>query len=114
MITSRHDTFWDDLSFCPRLCVCEGLETGLALQQAGHKPVWALGSAGAIARFPVVFGVGEIEIRADHDENGTSQRAAAECAKRWNATTHQRARIVIPKAVGTDFADIYRSGADHG
>src|SRR4029077_17873691 len=70
MITSRHDTFWDCLSFCPKLYVCEGLETGLALQMAGYRPVWALGSAGAIARLPVLFAVGELVICADHDDAG--------------------------------------------
>ena len=51
MLTSRLDTFWDDLSFCPQLAVCEGFETGLSLLQHGHRCVWALGSAGAIAAF---------------------------------------------------------------
>jgi len=113
MITSRHDTFWDCLSFCPRLYVCEGLETGLALHQAGFKPVWALGSAGAIARLPVLFAVGHLVICADDDpliERDGRQMvpgidAALTCAERWNATSHQRATIVMPGVTGTDFAD---------
>jgi hypothetical protein len=106
MITSRHDTFWDCLSFCPRLFVCEGLETGLALHQAGHRPVWALGSAGAIARFPVIFAVGQIVICADNDDSDTGMSAAIDCAERWNATSHQKATIVMPPASGADFADV--------
>jgi len=104
MLTGRHDTFWDDLSFCPRLCVCEGLETGLALGRMGDRCVWALGSAGAIARFPVIFGVGHLLICADNDPTG--MRAAIECAERWNASSHQKATILMPSAVGADFADL--------
>jgi hypothetical protein len=106
MITSRHDTFWDCLSFCPRLYVCEGLETGLALHQAGYKPVWALGSAGAIERLPVLFGVGKLVIVADNDNNSIGLQCAILCAARWNATTHQSATIVMPGSSGTDYADI--------
>ena len=114
MLSSREETFGEELAWCPRLHVAEGFETALALYLAGCRPIWALGSAGGIARFPVIFGVGELVICADHDKNGVGQRAAAECTKRWNATTHQRARIVMPSQEGADFADVYRSGADHG
>ena len=113
MITSRHDTFWDCLSFCPMLYICEGLETGLALHQAGYHPVWALGSAGAIARLPVLFAVGHLVICADNDplierdgrEMVPGLDAAMTCAERWNATTHQRATIIMPPTAGTDYAN---------
>ena len=35
------------------LVVGEGIETCLAARQMGMKPVWALGSVGAIGRLPV-------------------------------------------------------------
>jgi len=105
MITSRHDTFWDCLSFCPRLYVCEGLETGLALHQAGQRPVWALGSAGAIERLPVLSGVGHLVICADNDNSSIGLQCAIVCAARWNATSHQKATIIMPAAAGCDFAD---------
>jgi|SoimicmetaTmtLPA_FD_contig_51_1972657_length_1737_multi_3_in_0_out_0_2 hypothetical protein len=106
MITSRHDTFWDDLSFCPRLAVCEGLETGLAINR-NARCVWALGSAGAIGRFPVIFGVGHIVICADNDADNLDSGfvAAIDCARRWNASSHQRATIMMPNLAGADFAD---------
>jgi putative DNA primase/helicase len=106
MITSRHDTFWDCMSFCPRLYICEGLETALALHQAGHHPVWALGSAGGIERFPVIFGVGQIVICADNDNSSIGLQCAIVCASRWNATSHQKATIVMPPSTGADFADV--------
>ena len=39
---------WDMLN------VCEGVETALALWRDRHRPLWALGSAGAIERLPVI------------------------------------------------------------
>lgn len=114
MLTSWHDTFWDCLSFCPRLYVCEGCETGIALINSGYAPVWALGSAGSIERLPVLFGVGELIICADHDHEKTLSdgrrvrpgiEAAVACRDRWNASTHQRAEIWLPSIEGQDFAD---------
>ena len=108
MISSRAECFSDDLSWCPRLHVCEGLETGLALHQAGHRPVWALGSAGAIARFPVLFGVGHLVICADNDNTSTGISSAIDCAERWNASPSQKATIVMPSGDQRDFADTLR------
>ena len=102
-ITPHHRTFWDELSYCPRLYVTEGLETALAQRQRDYWPVWALGSAGAIERFPVLFGVGELVICADNDKPGLD--AAQVCQTRWNDTTHQLAMIWTPDKDGTDFAD---------
>jgi len=116
MITSRFDTFWDDLSFCPKLYVCEGLETGLALHMSGRKPVWALGSANAIRTLPVLFAVGHLVICADYDpvDARTGVRpgpdAALECRDRWNASSHQSASILMPPQEGTDFADFLQRG----
>lgn len=104
MISSRAETFSGQLAWCPRLYVCEGLETGLALHQAGHRPVWALGSAGAIARFPVLFGVGHCVICADNDNTSTGISAAIDCAERWNASS--KATIVMPGVSNSDFADM--------
>jgi len=103
MITSRHDTFWDDLSYCPKLHICEGLETGLSLQNQGHFPVWAFGSANILEKIPVLFAVGELIICADHDERGLD--AARKAKARWDAATHQIATIWAPQQAGSDYAD---------
>jgi putative DNA primase/helicase len=108
MVTSPNQAFWQaPPPYCPRLCVCEGLETALALHQAvpGCRYVWALGSAGAIARFPVLAGVGQLVIFADNDKNEVGLRAAIECSDRWNASPPQSAKIKMPAHVDTDFAD---------
>jgi hypothetical protein len=117
MLTRWRDTFWDCLSFCPRLFVAEGFETACALRQKNCWPIWALGDAGRIARLPVLFGVGELIICADHDRlnEKTGKRAglaaAVQCRARWNATTHQNAVIWTPDTEGEDFAD---RGKQHG
>ena len=121
MLTPWADTFADCMGFCPRLYVCEGCETGIALINSGYAPVWALGSAGAIERLPVLFGVAELVICADHDplkqlNDGRQVRpgieAAVACRDRWNASAHQRAEIWLPATEGQDFADWVR--AKHG
>jgi putative DNA primase/helicase len=109
MLTSWHATFWDDLSFCPRLFVVEGCETGLALLRDGYRVVWALGDAGHIRVLPVLFGVGCLVICADNDLPGLS--AAEACAMRWNASSHQRAVIRKRPVEGEDFADGQTSAA---
>jgi hypothetical protein len=66
------------------LGICEGIETGLSLvQRAGWQPIWAVGSAGGIARFPVLAGIEALTIFPDRDDAGASARAADECAARW-------------------------------
>ena len=74
----------DDAEVTYGLGVCEGLETGMSVRAAGWRPVWALGSAGAIKAFPVIPGIESITIFADNDPNGTGLAAGIECAKRWH------------------------------
>jgi putative DNA primase/helicase len=66
------------------LHVGEGIETCLAAQQLGYRPVWALGSAPAIAQLPVLPGVGSITVFA---ENDIASHSAAEacCAGYFHA-----------------------------
>src|SRR6516164_10667651 len=37
-----------------QLAIGEGLETAMAARQLGYGPAWALGSVGAISRFPII------------------------------------------------------------
>jgi len=86
----------------PRLTICEGFETALGLHANGFAPVWALGSAGAIERFPLIAGIDELIIGADHDPVGL--KSAEVCLRRWRA----RARIKKIDREGADFADLAR------
>jgi hypothetical protein len=96
---------WDTLN------VCEGVETALALYNEGaadlddcHRPVWALGSAGAIATLPIVSRVKRLVIWADHDRNGTSLANARHCAHRWQQAG-KHVVIRTPENEGEDYAD---------
>lgn len=84
------------------LSICEGIETGLAITEAGFGPVWAMGAAGKVARMPIVYGVRRLTTWVDFDEAGIE--AAAECERRW-----QKAGIDVarrrPSQPGWDFLD---------
>ena len=60
------------------LAIGEGLETAMTARQLGLRPVWALGSAGAIGAFPVLDGVECLTILAEHDE--ANAKATNTCA----------------------------------
>jgi hypothetical protein len=84
------------------LGVCEGIETGLAIAEAGHFPIWAMGAAGKVARLSIVYGVQKLTTWIDYDDAGIS--SASECERRW-----QRAGIEVrrmkPSQPGWDFLD---------
>jgi putative DNA primase/helicase len=88
------------------LIIGEGLETCLAARLAGFRPVWALGTAGAIAAFPVLSGIEAITILGEVGDGGANYRAAQACAARW-IESGQEAFIVEP-LVGGDLNDVWR------
>lgn len=87
------------------LGIAEGIESALAVIGIGWRPVWACGSAGSIAKFPVLAGIDELTIFADRDEAG--RRAAQECARRWVAAG-RAATIRLPRGDETDWNDARR------
>jgi putative DNA primase/helicase len=96
---------------CRSLFIAEGIETALALIVRGMvdlqtDAVWAVGSASAIALFPLLEDVGELVIAADRDANGTGERAAAAAVQTWR-TAGKRARVLLPED-GKDFAEALR------
>ena len=95
------------------LGIAEGIETAIAImQRTGWAPIWATGSAGAIAKFPVLAGVEALTIWADHDPINprTGKRpgleAAGECAARWFEAGRE-ATVQQPPA-GEDWLDALR------
>jgi putative DNA primase/helicase len=64
------------------LAIAEGLETALSGRVAGIRPCWALGSAGAIAAFPVLAGIDSLTVHREHhcQRNEEAFRAVAD---RW-------------------------------
>jgi putative DNA primase/helicase len=73
------------------LAVGEGVETAMAANVLGHGPAWALGSAGAIERLPVLLGVRRLILLAEN--NDTSIRATRACGERWLCAGRQATRI---------------------
>jgi hypothetical protein len=84
----------DDTDVEQSLTICEGFETGLAGRQLGFRPVWALGSAGAIGPFPVLAGIDALTIFAE-----TDKKNARACAQRWVAAGRE-ALIAVPGIAG--------------
>jgi len=89
------------------LHIGEGLETCLAARMLGLRPTWALGSAGAIAGFPVIGGIECLTILAEHD--GASARAVDAFAARWHAAG--REVLVNWPNGGKDLNDAIRRAA---
>ena len=92
------------------LSVAEGVETALAAMALNFRPMWALGDAGEIAKFPLLPGIETLTIIVDNDANRTGQDSALECSLRWTSMGREVFRVV-PTTVGTDMADIIRGRA---
>ncbi len=88
------------------LHIGEGLETCLAARLAGFGPVWAAGSASAIAAFPALSGIEAIAVLGEVNDGGANYRAAQACAARW-IEAGQEAFIVAPLS-GGDLNDVWR------
>jgi putative DNA primase/helicase len=89
------------------ICIAEGIETALSVQQETGLPTWAALSAGGIEGLilPVIPLASEVVIAADNDASGRGQEAAAHAAHRWIAEG-RRVRVAIPPNSDTDFNDI--------
>ncbi len=94
-----------------RLTIGEGVETCMAARRYGCTPVWALGSAPAISRFPVLPGIKTLTILRERDENGANARASAACAARWRQADRE-VTDVWPSHGNNDMADELLSNID--
>jgi putative DNA primase/helicase len=86
---------------CDRLAIGEGVESCMAARQLGLRPVWALGSAGAIAKFPQVASVEELTILGEND-GGPNRKAAMRCCETWR---QRRVFLFAPRLGFKDFND---------
>lgn len=87
----------DDCEVTAGLGIAEGIETALA---TGFRPIWACLSAGQLAAFPVLAGIGALTIFADQDATGI--KAANDCGERWHAAGRE---VTMAAPVVGDFAD---------
>jgi putative DNA primase/helicase len=92
------------------LAVAEGIETTLSVATSCAMSAWAALSAGGIRNLLLPTAATHVIICADHDSNGTGERAAHNAAPRW-LTEGRRVRIAISPASDTDFNDMLRKGA---
>jgi hypothetical protein len=88
-----------------RLSVSEGLETAMSAPLCDSRinfgAVWAVGSVGAISRFPVIDGVPELVILAE--AGAQSARAFRICGRRW---LRAGSRVFVSRSpVGSDHND---------
>ena len=71
------------------------------------RPAWAVGSAGSIARFPVIEGITTLKIFGEKNDNGANANAIKELVKRWKNSGADI--FVIEPIIGNDLNDALRS-----
>ncbi len=86
------------------LTIGEGIETCMSGRVGGFKPAWALGSADAIAAFPVLPAIDALTILGETDATGANDRATLVCAQRW-LNERRDVRSVKPRD-GGDINDV--------
>ena len=86
------------------LHIGEGIETCLTARMLSLRPAWALGSAGAIAAFPVLNGVECLTILRELD--AANKQASDACGMRWHAAGREVVNF-LPRA-GKDVNDSVR------
>jgi hypothetical protein len=92
------------------LHIGEGVETCLAARALGLRPTWALGSAGAVAAFPILSGIECLTVIADHDEkSGAGEKAARAVEECW-LSAGREVRVFMPAEPG-DLNDVLKGAA---
>jgi putative DNA primase/helicase len=74
------------------LAIAEGVETAMAANIMGYGPAWALGSALAVANFPVLAGIRCLILLTEN--NDASRAACACCGERWLRAGREVERVV--------------------
>lgn len=88
-----------------RLGIAEGIETALAASLKCSVPVWSAINATMLAKWTPPEGVREVVIFGDNDANFAGQAAAYALAARLAGRLKLAVQVMIPDAVGTDWAD---------
>lgn len=89
------------------LTVGEGLESAMSGLAMGFAPAWAMGSAGAIGKLPVLNGVDSLTILGEHD-SGASAKAIRQVGSAWREAGRE-VYIAMPRSgLGNDANDAWR------
>jgi hypothetical protein len=91
------------------LVIGEGVETVLSVMQCTGLAGWAALSAIGVERLVLPPDAQRVLIVADHDSNGTGERAAHNAAQRWLAEG-RGVRLAMPAGVGEDANDLLTMG----
>ena len=78
------------------LHVGEGVETCVAGMLDGYMPTWALGSAGAIARLPVLRGIKKLFVFGETGDGGANARAVQTLASQWQEKSKATIFAITP------------------
>lgn len=94
------------------LCVCEGIETAIAVHLMTGKPVWACYAAPLMPRMWIPSQIKQVWIFADNDapDEKTGKSAGTEAAKKLHARLTKdgiACRKFLPSEVGEDWLDVY-------
>jgi hypothetical protein len=95
------------------LTVGEGIESALSGLAMGYAPTWAMGTAGAIAKLPVLHGVDSLTILGEVD-GGASAKAVRQVGSAWREADRE-VYVAMPKAgLGKDANDAWQKReSDH-
>jgi hypothetical protein len=96
----------------------EGIETTLSLPllpECHGVPVWACMSASNIENLPPLPGIEVLWIAVDKEESGVGERAAYQCAERWDAADKEVHFIFVKDRTQKkcDLNDLVRKRGDH-
>lgn len=95
------------------LTIGEGIESALSGLAMGYAPAWAMGTAGAIGKLPVLHGVDSLTILGEHD-GGASSKAIRQVGCAWREAERE-VFIAMPKpGMGKDANDAWQAReSDH-
>jgi phage/plasmid primase-like uncharacterized protein len=94
-----------------RLCVGEGIETMLSVQQETKMPCWAALSTTGLKALILPHSITRVTICADADDPG--EKAAQSAAQRWQQEGRE-VRIARPPSGSKDFSDALHASTNTG
>lgn len=95
------------------LTIGEGIETVLSAIAMGFAPAWAMGSAGNIAKLPVLPNVDSLMVLGEHD-GGASAKATESVGMLWSRAGREVFVALARAGYGKDANDALQKRTDFG